>query len=153
MISEQAINAAVAWLDESDDHYEQTLQKLQAENPVLLSYHFSETFSACSRRQRQSALDLALVLYQAVKSEREQVPPVTEEQLSQAEERNWDLLQDGAKSRHFHERLDVFFEDSPQEELLAFLEDALSDDSDGWVTLEGREALYASLKSIVDCIT
>lgn len=152
MISAQAIDAAVAWLDESDNHYEQTLLELQEGHPVLLSYLFSETFDAFTQREKEFALYLALVLYQAVRSEREQVPPITEEQLSQAEERNWKLLQD-ARSKHFHERLDVFFENSPQEELLAFLEDALSDDSDGWVTIEGREALYISLKSIVDCLT
>jgi hypothetical protein len=152
VISEQAIEAAAAWLDESEDRFEQTIQQLQEEQPVLLSYLFSETFDAFTHREKEFFLYLTLVTYLAVTRETGEKPFVTEEQLSKAEEHNWALTQ-GIQAKRFHERLDVFFEDSPQEELLAFAEDALSDESDEWVTKEGREALFISLKSIVDCLT
>lgn len=152
VISEQAIEEAAAWLDESEDRFEQTIQQLQEKQPVLLSFLFSETFEAFTQREREFFLYLTIVVYLAITRESGARPLITEEQLSKAEEHNWSLAQEN-QSKRFHERLDVFFEDSPQEELLAFAEDSLSDESDEWVTKEGREALFISLKSIVDCLT
>ncbi len=152
VISEQAIEAVAAWLEESEDRFEQTIQQLQEEQPALLSYLFSETFEAFTQREKEFFLYLTLVTYLAITRETGEKPRVTEEQLSKAEEHNWALAQE-IQAKRFHERLDVFFEDSPQEELLAFAEDALSDESDEWVTKEGREALFISLKSIIDCLT
>ncbi len=154
IISEQAIEEAAAWLDESEERYEQAIQQLREEQPVVLSYLFSETFDAFTQREKEFSLYLTLVVYLAVTRENGEkpLPPVSEQQLSKAEEHNWELAQ-GIQSKRFHERLDVFFQDSPQEELLAFAEDALSDESDEWVTKEGREALFISLKSIIDTLT
>lgn len=152
MISEQAIDKAADWLDETEDHYAQTVRQMQEQHPILLSYIFSETFDAFTRLEKEFFLYITLVAYLAIGRESGQPPAVSEQQLSKAEEHNWRLLQD-VKSRHFHERLDVFFEDSPQEELLAFAEDALSDENDEWITKEGREAVFVSFKSIIDCLT
>ena len=50
--------------------------------------------------------------------------------ISDAEEANWTKLEE-ATGRTFRERLDVFFENTPQEDLLAFIEDSLTlEDSD-----------------------
>lgn len=69
-----------------------------------------------------------------------------------AEEKNWELLEAGTSAQSFRERLDVFFEKTSQEDLLAFVEDALSDSEDGLTTKEGREVVFVFLKSVIDCL-
>jgi hypothetical protein len=54
------------------------------------------------------------------------------------------------KSKPFQHKADVFFKDYPQEDLLAFVEDALADDEDSEVTKEGREPMFVALKTIID---
>jgi len=46
--------------------------------------------------------------------------------------------------------LDIFFKDYPQEDLLAFAEDALTEDDDSPVTAEGREPMMVFLKTAID---
>ncbi|MEO0876376.1 MAG: hypothetical protein AAFY48_17390, partial [Bacteroidota bacterium] len=46
-----------------------------------------------------------------------------------------------------------FFKQHPaEEELLALVEDAILDDDESPVTNEGREPIFVSLKSIIDCL-
>jgi len=54
--------------------------------------------------------------------------------------------------KKFRERLDEFFEETKQEDLLAFIEDALLDDEESPVSKEGREPMFVTLKAVIDTI-
>lgn len=148
-ISEQLIDEVAEELGSSEAAFERTIQEMEMTQPVLLAYLFSDNFSLFSNREREFLLFIVIVIYEAVKRGHGPPPPLEDEQLSQTEETNWALLQ-GVRGRRFHERLDVFFQNHPQEDLLAFVEDALSDDEDEYVTREGREAIFVAVKSIID---
>lgn len=152
MIKEDTIEAAIEELNTSEDTYENAVDLFREEQPVILGYLFSETFEPFSKKEQEFIFYLALVLFLSVRRELGAQARVKEEQLSKAEEHNWELLSE-VKSKRFHERLDVFFEDSEEEDLLAFLEDAFSDETDEFVTKEGREAAFVSLKAVMDCLT
>lgn len=154
-ITEETIIRAGEALGESEERYEQSIAELREEQPLLLSFLFSDSFQAFTQSEKEYLLYLLLVIWKAVKLSGEAVPAVSEKALSEAEENNWNLLQ-GVKARRFHERLDVFFIEYPQEDLLAFLEDALADvdaeEGEPIVSGEGREAMFVSLKSVIDCL-
>jgi hypothetical protein len=152
LVTEQTIDRIADQLSESEEAFEASVYQMREAQPVLLSHLFSETFEPFTRKEQEFALYLAIVIYESVRATLGQQLVVSGEQLSQVEERNWQMLQE-VKAKRFHERLDIFFEDTTQEDLLAFIEDALSDETDEYVTREGREALFVSLKSIVDCLT
>ncbi|MCI5081058.1 MAG: hypothetical protein MRY78_05170, partial [Saprospiraceae bacterium] len=95
---------------------------------------------------------LATMLWKTIYDNAAQtLPPVTETQMGKAEERNWELIEE-VKSKVFRERLNVFFEDSEQEDLLAFAEDMLTLEDQDELTEEGREPMFIALKSMVDCL-
>ncbi|MCO6476614.1 MAG: hypothetical protein J5I94_08325 [Phaeodactylibacter sp.] len=154
-ISEHLIGQAAELLNASEENYERTVEEMQAAQPVLLSYFFTENFEVFTRKEQEYLFYLLLVAWRAITLSGEDLPPVTEQQLAQAEEENWEQLQ-GVRAKGFHERLNVFFEGYPQEDLLAFAEDALAEEEAEeapLVTQEGREALFVSLKSAIDCLT
>lgn len=150
-IDELTITTAAETLGDDSVSAELALDAFREEQPLLLAYLMSENFEALTLREQEFMLFITLVIWTAVKSESTEITEVDPDQLSEAEEHNWALLEASDK-RMFHERLDVFFEDSPEEEILAFLEDALSDEEDGLSTHVGREAMFVSLKSISDCL-
>ncbi|MBK8490068.1 MAG: hypothetical protein IPL49_03955 [Saprospirales bacterium] len=82
--------------------------------------------------------------------------PIDQDELDEQEEVNWEILNE-ASSPRFQDRLDPFFDQTDQEDLLAFIEDSLVlDDSeeDEWkLTKEGREPIFIGLKTMVDCLT
>ncbi|MCB0594011.1 MAG: hypothetical protein H6557_16815 [Lewinellaceae bacterium] len=153
-ISENLVEQAAELLNASEESYERAVEEMEEEQPVLLSYFFTEDFQVFTQSEKEYLFYLMLVVWKAVSLGGESIPAITEQQLSQAEDSNWEQMQ-GVKARGFHERLNVFFDNYPQEDLLAFVEDALSDEEDDdaiLVTKEGREALFVSLKSAIDCL-
>lgn len=149
-VPEEIIDEVLDELGESTELPADALDRLREEQPVVLAYLFTENFNAFLRQEKEYLLYLLLVMWEATKRVNKQVPDVTEEALSQAEEANWNTLQE-VSSKRFRDRLDVFFADTQQEDLLAFIEDSLLDEEDGFVSKEGREPMFVILKSILDC--
>lgn len=151
-VSEHIIDEAIDQLEITPGAYEQALADMDREQPVLLAYFFSEHFDLFTHEEREYLQYLALVIWRAAREVCGARPPVEEEQISEAEDRNWELLE-SVKSHRFRDRVGVFFENTEQEDLLAFVEDALLDDEeDTLVTKEGREALFVALKAVVDLL-
>ncbi len=151
-ISEAVIEQVIEQIDSGEKSSEAILALLETEQPVLLSYIFSEEFGAFPDQERSFILYLLLVIYESVRQVHPVIPRIDAETLSEAEEKNWETLQE-VTSRRFRERLDAFFAETGQEDLLAFLGDALIDeDESGLVTKEGREPIFVTLKAIIDCL-
>lgn len=151
-VSEHIIDEAIDHLEVTPGAYQQALTDMDREQPVLLAYFFSEHFDLFTREEREYLQYLALVIWRATRQVCGAKPSVSEEQISEAEDRNWELLET-VKSHRFRDRVGVFFENTEQEDLLAFVEDALLDDEeDTLVTKEGREALFVALKAVVDLL-
>ncbi|MEZ5040540.1 MAG: hypothetical protein R2828_11620 [Saprospiraceae bacterium] len=153
-ISEQIIDEVAETLNASEHAYEAAVEDLRDQQPVVLAYLFNEELAVFTQPEKEFLLYLVLVIWQSISHGSEQtIPSVTEDLFTEKEENNWEIIQaQGSKS--FREKLDVFFDQYPQEDLLAFIEDALvEDEEDEIVTKEGREAMFIILKTIVDCWT
>jgi len=150
-ISEKEIESAAEAL-ENEGQYEQAVASLQKEQPEIVGWLFSDNLDLLTQSEREYLLYLVLVIFHALHLRQSEIPRPDEETLSLLEEKNWTAL-GSTKANTFHERLDVFFEHTDQEDLLAFAEDALSDFEDELVTKEGREAVFIVLKTVIDCWT
>lgn len=152
-MTEDILDQVVERFDDSDAAYEKAVEAMETEQPVLLGYLFSEEFDAFTQDEKEYLLMLSTIIWAAVKEANGEVETVSEVALSEAEEHNWTRLE-GVTAKRFSERMDVFFEDYAQEDLLAFVEDALADDEeDPIVTKEAREAIFVTLKTVIDCLT
>lgn len=152
MVDEQIIDEVTEELSSSENAFEHALKMMNDRQPRLLAYLFSEEFDAFTQEEREYLLFLAVVIWKSVYRLLGDQPLVSESQISEAEENNWLLLQ-ANNARRFQDRLNAFFEQSTEEDLLSFVEDALSEDEESPVTREGREAIFITLKSIIDCLT
>jgi hypothetical protein len=153
IVTEDILDQVVERFDDSDTAYEKAVETMEAEQPVLLGYLFSEEFDAFTQDEKEYLLMLSTIIWTAVKEANGEVEAVSEAALSEAEEENWNRLE-GVTAKRFSERMDVFFQDYAQEDLLAFVEDALADDEeDPIVTKEAREAIFVTLKTVIDCLT
>jgi hypothetical protein len=153
-VDERQIDKAAEELEASPEAYESAVEAMRKEQPILLAYNFSESFKAFTEEEQQYFLYLSLVIWKAVNAINGPVPQVDLTRLSEIEEHNWNIIQ-GSKGKTFRSRLDPFFEGYDQEDLLAFAEDALTQDEDEEevVSREGQEALFVSLKTVIDALT
>lgn len=153
MITEAIIDNVTQSIGEEETDFIDALNILEAEQPVLLPYLFSESFDVLYQEEREYILFLTVVIYHSFKAKFQTIPVVTEEQLGEIEEQNWDRI-NSVEVKRFRDRLDVFFDQATQEDLLAFAEDALADDEEGEsiISPESREPIFIALKSMIDSL-
>ncbi len=150
-INEDIINGVIEGMGDSHFDYAEAVTALQKEQPVLLGYLFSENFKLIADKEQEFTLYLLIVIWLSCKELNGALPFVDVKSFEDTEEANWIALTSG-KGENFRKRLDVFFDETEQEDLLAFIEDALLDDSaETGVAPEAREPIFIYLKSIVDC--
>ncbi len=150
LITEAQIDAVIEQLSQPEGQVEAALVSLATNQPHLHAYLFSNTFALLSSQERDYLLYLTTIIWKTVEDYQPgKLSVVSEQQLGDAEEANWALLNE-VKSRTFRERVNPFFKNYPQEDLLAFVEDALTDVEDDFVTSEAKEHLFVALKSIID---
>lgn len=151
MISEKTIEAAAESIGSQDEKgYQKILDGFKAKHPVVLAYLFSENLDLLTEEERHILLYLVLVTRKSyLKENRSEPSPVSEDMLGNAEDRNWTKLVDN-NERDFRKRLDPFFEETKQEDLLAFYEDVLMDEEEETVTKAGREYIFVAAKTVAD---
>lgn len=149
MVSEETVESVVDLLTTTD--LEEELTRMNMLQPEILAYLTSEDFELLTSDERDVMLYSALVIYKSVKKVKHKFPKVTPQAIESAEEKNW-LLLDGVAQKKFRDRISIFFETSPEEDLIAFIEDMLADDDENPITAEGREPIFIALKTIVDVL-
>ncbi|MCP9234412.1 hypothetical protein [Lewinella sp. JB7] len=152
MISEQTIERTLARLERAGDDYETEIRDFAESQPDLMDYLTNEDVEAFTERERELLVFAALVIFQSVDDERAGLTEVTGDQIAAAEERNYEII--GAAKGNFRDRLTPFFEQSEEEELLAFVEDLLlAEDGEDEISREAREPFFVTLKTVIDTLT
>ena len=151
-VSENMIDAVILELEEAD--FEQEVAILGEKQPVLLGYVLSEDFELLTNEEREWLLYLVLVVWKATEKVYGKTGPLSKNALETAEEANWERLEP-VTTKRFRDRMTPFFDNYDQEDLLAFVEDSLTEDeedTEAVVTKEGREPMFVALKSVIDVL-
>lgn len=159
MVSEDIIDKVLEQFDTQAIDYEETVRRFASDQPALFAYLIGDNEGVFSQDEEDFLLYLALVIFKSVETANpDGLPVVDEEEISSADEANWELME-SSKATDFHKRLDVFYEKSPQEDLMAFVEDSLvaeAENEEGepfTLTAEGREPMFVALKTVIDVLT
>ena len=153
MISEAFIDAALEELEADERNYSAAFHEFGQRQPALLSYLFAEDVELLTQAERELMIFVAVVMYKAIEmADVRTLPKITDKQIGEAEEKNWELLEN-VTAKRFRERVDVFFEHTTQEDLLAFVEDLLTEDEESVESREGREPVFVALKTVIDVLT
>lgn len=155
-VSEKIIDAVIDELEKfNDDQYEEQMEAFAEAQPVLFAWLFSEHFELLNDDEKGYLQYLALITWRSIVKVNGPVEAVSEDQIGEAEEANYTVLE-ASTAKKFRDRLNDFFEGSPQEDLLAFAEESVledEDDPESFVTKEGREPIFVALKTMVDVLT
>ena len=157
IINSNVIDAVIEELENlSDEQYEERMEAFASAQPVLVAYLFDdENFHLLTDDEKGFLQYLALIAWSAVIKTAGDVAAVSEEAIGEAEEKNYAVLEQST-AKKFRDRLDPFFDNYPQEDLLAFAEEAVledEDDPDTLVSKEGREPIFIAMKTIIDVLT
>lgn len=147
MIRDQIIEGVLEELEHAD--FEKQIEGFNETYPVLQAYLLNDQLKSLTHDEFMLLFFNALVIakcFESIKCIPEQIDPSI---LEEAESKNWSMLEN-TKPQGFRDKLDVFFETSTQEDLLAFIEDSLADDEDLIISSAVKEILFVFSKSILD---
>ncbi len=145
-ISESKIDEALAWLEEHSDEANVFWNTCLEHHPAVEAYLDQEDFILLTPEETTFLVFLLTVVFKSVGP----IPPIEAEQLLATENQNWDETLDKLS---LEARMDYYFKDYPQEDLLAFAEDSIFDPDNDFLSKEGRLPLFVVVKTILDAIT
>lgn len=148
-VAEALIDGIIDQLE--NQNQEENILQLEKSQPAVLAYLLSENFQLFVEEERDYLLFMALVICLSTQQVHPELQPISEAQIDQAEVLNWDQLE-GIKATKLRERWTPFFTDYTQEDLLAFVEDALEADEEQSMSREVREIIFISMKSVIDAL-
>ncbi len=153
-ISEKIIDQVSERLEQTEGSYENLVEEMNEAQPALVAYLFSEAFSLLTEEEQNYMLYLAIIIWQSVQDVHPTIKEIDEETIVEKDEANWETMNQ-SNAKKFRDRLNAFFEKTPQEDLLAFAEDSLAntEDEDEFLTEPGREMIFVGLKTVVDVLT
>ncbi len=155
-VSEKIIDAVIDELENySDEQYEVQMEAFSEAQPVLFTWLFSEHFELLNEDEKGYLQYLSLIAWRSIVKVNGEGEPVSEEQIGEAEEANYSILEEST-AKKFRDRLNTFFEGSKQEDLLAFAEEAVLEDEgdpEALVSKDGREPIFVAVKTLVDVLT
>jgi len=143
MIQEATIDKEIELVSANVD--ENILDFVAAEKSFT-GYLLGEDFHLLTETEKETMLFIHLVLYRSMLAE-EKIKTFDPEKFQATEDKNWEQF--NAKGKTWKEKMDAIFEGYPEEELLAFTEDMLNDES---ISDLARELIFITAKSYVDVV-
>ncbi|MEY2905376.1 MAG: hypothetical protein RJA52_1392 [Bacteroidota bacterium] len=154
MIEETTINAAVDYLESREEEFELLVEDFGQAQPALLAYVLSESTDVLTNHEKEYLLFLALTVWKSFELEGlgKIIQEVEPEVIEEKEDVFWGWISE-SKERDFNKKIDRFFEESEEEELFAFLEDALEMEENEWLTPHGREAIFVFMATLIEVLS
>jgi len=151
MVTESTIEEVLESFVNDSEAYEESLSDLMDRQPALLAFLAQESNDVLTEEEKDVLWYIILIIITSTRRFGLSVGVLSDVDLGNNEEANWELLQAQAKGS-FREKITPFFEDYTQEDLLAFVEDTLELDDDSPVTSVGRDVIFVSAKTVIDTV-
>ena len=151
MITELAIENAVVSLSDENINTIGLFERILQGQDDLYYYLFLDDMSMLlSNESELYHFLIGVILYASQGKIKSEV--IRRDSIIRLEEKNWKILEDVGFTRDIRDRFTPFFEDSKEEDLLAFVEDLLSDTEEYQLTDPGRNIIMVKCKTLIDLI-
>ena len=147
--TEQDVESTFEWLEQNDQQAEQIFLDMDRMQPNILAYLFSDHQAVFSSNERELLVFACLVLYKCTSDGHEE--HIDLETIELAESKNYAKVND---KLNYQDQIEIFFKDYIQVDLLAFVEDFISDEEDDLyaVSKESKLPIFITLKSLIDVL-
>ncbi len=151
MIPESIIEEVIGHYNSDKESYESSMSEIMEQQPALIAFLSQESNDVLTEEEKDILWYLVLIIIMSTRRNGSSVSELSDVDLGNIEERNWETLQTQPKGT-FRDKVTVFFEDYDQEDLLAFVEDSLELDDESPITSVGRDVIFISAKTVIDAI-
>ncbi len=151
-ISEDIINEKLNIYDNHEEMLVNEFKTMVEAHTSILSFFQQESLVLLTESEKGLLEFMFTVIYSSSQSSLGKPLVFNISTLEKTEEKNWEVF-NAHSSKKFTQICDIFFENYPQEDLLAFVEDSLQmDDDEAAITSVGREIILIACKSFIDVL-
>ena len=149
MIHEEYIDKAVVALEQNGAATEQFFVENQED---FVQYLNEELFKVFTEEEAQLLLFLLTVIHQAHHIQYGETITVDLDAFNKSDDNNWKQRE---SCKNWTQAKDAFFDNTVQEDALAFVEDMLADDDEDKIVISDavEEIIFITAKSFIDTIT
>lgn len=148
-ITEKAIDHLIETMDTSPDGVKRFWSQCQSQFPELAHYILNVDQDILTEDEYDQMIFIAMICIQACINSNSKTPiSDISEKIAQIEDQNWEVIDN--QRGDFRSKLNAFFDQYPEEDILAFVEDILVDDDTSEISLVGREVIFVKLKTLID---
>jgi hypothetical protein len=151
MVSESTIESIIGHYENEEEAYINALSEIMESQPALLAFLNQESVDILLEEEKDILWYIILVIYNSVEKSQSEMVEISDDRLSENEEKNWTLFQDQPRG-NFREKITPFFKNYHEEDLLAFVEDTLELEDTSPITSVGREVIFIAVKSVIDTL-
>ncbi len=144
-VSEKDIDHILKELEQGSKSLDAIIEEFTKSQSFFIQFLSSESFSILKDHEFDLLIFLLSVIHCASSME-EEIQAIKIEEL---DEKNWTILNE---SKSFKKAKDVYFQDYNQEDLLAFVEDSLVEVDGDNISLVGKELIFLTAKTLIDCL-
>ncbi len=141
MIKESTIEKQIEIVSSNVD---ENILDFVAKEKSFTGYLLGEDFHLLTETEKETMLFIHLVIFRSLIME-EKGKEFDAEFFQKTEDKNWESF--NTKGKLWKEKVDTIFENYPEEELLAFSEDMLNDES---ISDLARELIFITAKSYIE---
>ncbi len=141
MIKESTIDQEIELVSNKVD---ENILDFVSEEKTFSGYLLGDDFHLLSEVEKETMLFIHLVIYRSILKE-EKGKEFDPKKFQAIEDKNWEQF--NWKGKSWKEKMDLMFDGYKEEELLAFTEDMLNDES---ISDLARELIFVTAKSYID---
>ena len=150
LVPEKHINRVINLFDTGELNAEKVLDHIFDKHESLFQYCHSGILDPLPDDDRAFFFFLLAVVMKSLEEVLGNDLILSIQSILDAEENNWALFND--QKGPFRARLDAFYTDYPEEDLLSFAEDSLDVEESENLSLASRELIFITIKSIIDSV-
>lgn len=147
-ISEETIEHTLKEIETGKTDMDQALVRFKDSQPFFFQFLSTENFNLLKEEEFDHLLFILLTIFSSIEED-VQSTAIEASRIEEVDEKNWSIFN---SSKTFNKAKDAFFESYRQEDLLAYVEDSLVEDEDDFMSQVGREVLFITAKSMIDCL-
>lgn len=146
MIPEATIENAITKLSESREEVE---TRFLENHRIFFDYLHNEILSALEDDLQAQLIFYITIIHESCFLANGSLPPFSLEDYAENEDNNWRTTE---KNSNWEETVNFFFRDYPEEDLLAFVEDMLSEIDGSEKNTASTEVIFIVAKSYIDTV-
>ena len=146
-ISEEIIDKNIESIkDENPDGF---IKHLSEDQPAFIQFIATENFKLLTDEEFDTLIFLLSVIWKSA-TDLQPLEEIDAQTVDENDEKNWAVVNE-LGNKNFGKVLDHYFENYPQEDLLAFVEDSLAGE-ESHISQVGKELLFITSKTFIDCL-